>query len=143
MDKEAYKQLLVSLKKCELNYHAHVREFGKLGKPEINFWVEQLFDYNARSIEKAFTRHINSCSFFPTAKDIRDGTTNNPKRKQGDDWEQLAMIEEQRRLLPEPEKRRVGMPENMKNILHKLQNAVKERQSLEEFRAEIKTTIPD
>ena len=37
MDKEAYKQLLVSLKKCELNYHAHVREFGKLGKPEIKF----------------------------------------------------------------------------------------------------------
>lgn len=143
MDKEAYKQLLISLKKCELNYHAHVREFGKLGKPEINFWVEQLFDYNAKSIEKAFTRHINACSFFPTAKDIRDGTTNNPKRKRGDDWEQLAMIEEQRRLLPEPEKRRVGMPDNMKNILHKLQNAVKERQSLEEFRAEIKTTISD
>ena len=39
MDKEAYKQLLVSLKKCELNYHAHVREFGKLGKSEINFWA--------------------------------------------------------------------------------------------------------
>ena len=143
MDKEAYKQLLVSLKKCELNYHAHVREFGKLGKSEINFWMEQLFDYNVKSIEKAFNNHINSCSFFPTVKDIRDGTTNSPKRKRGDDWEQLAMLEEQKRLLPEPEKRRVGMPDNMKNILHKLQNAVKERQSLEEFRAEIKTTISD
>ena len=53
------------------------------------------------------------------------------------------MIEEQRRLLPEPEKKRVGMPDNMKNILHKLQKAVKERQSLEEFRAEIKTPISD
>ena len=143
MDKEAYKQLLVSLKKCELNYHAHVREFGKLGKVEINFWVEQLFDYNAKNIEKSFNNHINYNSFFPTVKDIRHGTTNNPKRKQGDDWEQLAMMEEQRKLLPEPEKKRVGMPDNMRNILHKLQNAVKERQSLEKFRAEIETPISD
>ena len=52
-------------------------------------------------------------------------------------------MEEQKRLLPEPEKKRVGMPDNMKNILHKLQKAVKERHSLEKFRAEIKTTVSD
>ena len=143
MNKEAYKQLLVSLKKCELNYHAHVREFGKLGKSEINFWMEQLSDYNAKSIEKAFNSHINSNSFFPTVKDIRDGTVNNPKRKRGEDWERLAMMEEQRRLLPKPENKKVGMPANMKNILRKLQKAAKEKQSLEEFRAEIKTSISD
>ncbi len=143
MNKEAYKQLLVSLKKCELNYHAHVREFGKLGKSEINFWMEQLSDYNAKSIEKAFNSHINSNSFFPTVKDIRDGTVNNPKRKRGEDWERLAMMEEQRRLLPKPENKKVGMPDNMKNILRKLQKAAKEKQSLEEFRAEIKTSISD
>jgi len=143
MDKKAYKQLLVSLKKCELNYHAHVREFGKLGKSEINFWAEQLIDYNAKNIEKSFNNHINYNAFFPTVKDIRYGTNDNPKRKQGDDWEQLAMLEEQKLLLPEPEKKRVGMPDNMKNILHKLQKAVKERHSLEKFRAEIKTTISD
>ena len=60
MDKKAYKQLLVSLKKCELNYHAHVREFGKLGKSEINFWAEQLFDYNAKNIEKCKTNTLKN-----------------------------------------------------------------------------------
>ena len=143
MDKKAYKQLLVSLKKCELNYHAHVREFGKLDKSEINFWAEQLFDYNAKNIEKSFNNHINYNAFFPTVKDIRHGTNDNPKRKQGDNWELLESMEEQKRLLPEPEKKRVGMPDNMKNILQKLQKAVKEKQSLEKFRAEIKTTVSD
>ena len=68
---EAYKQLLVSLKKTELNYHAHVREFGKLGQQEINFWAEQLKDFTAPRIERAFDEHIKNCSYFPTVKDIR------------------------------------------------------------------------
>jgi len=143
MDKDTYKQLLISLKKCELNYHAHVREFGKLGKTEINFWVEQLYDCNKKTIEKAFNSHINSCSYFPTVKDIRDGSTNNPKRKQGDQWEYSTITDGQKKLLLDSEIKKIGMPDKMKNILYKLQKAVKEKQSLEEFRAEIKTSIPN
>ena len=67
---KAYKQLLISLKKCELNYHAHVREFGKLGQQEINFWAEQLQDMKADRIERLFDEHIKHNSFFPTVKDI-------------------------------------------------------------------------
>ena len=37
----------------------------------------------------------------------------------------------------------VPMPDNMKILVNKLQKAVKQKQSLEDFRAEIKTTISD
>ncbi len=143
MQKEAYKQLLISLKKCELNYHAHVREFGKLGKPEINLWAEALNDFTSERIKKSFESHINSESFFPTIKDIREGTMNNPKRMACEDNIYLAQLEEQKKMLPSPKSNPVPMPDNMKILVNKLQKAVKQKQSLEDFRAEIKTTISD
>ena len=71
--KAAYKQLLISLKKCELNYHAHVREFGKLGQSEINFWAEQLQDMSAERIERLFGKK--------EADNIREMTKITLKRK--------------------------------------------------------------
>jgi hypothetical protein len=143
VDESAYKQLLICLKKCELNYHAHTREFGKLGKMEIQFWAESLEDYKADKINRAFTDHIKESSFFPTVKDIRQGTLTNPKRKACEDNLYLSKLEEDRKLLPAPQNKSIGMPDNMKNMLYKLQKAVKTNQSLEDFRAENTTTIPD
>ena len=121
---EAYKQLLVSLKKTELNYHAHVREFGKLGQQEINFWAEQLKDFNAPRIERAFDEHIKNCSYFPTVKDIREGTQENPRRKLGDDWGRNERIEHANRLLADPNSEKVPMPDKFKEIFRKLQSEV-------------------
>ena len=143
MDESAYKQLLICLKKCELNYHAHTREFGKLGKIEIQFWSEALEDYNAEKINRAFTEHIKGSSFFPTVKDIREGSLDNPKRKPCEDNFYLAKLEDERRLLPQPNREKMGMPDNMKDMLYKLQKAAKTNQTFEEFRAENRTTIPD
>ena len=133
MDKKAYKQLLVSLKKCELNYHAHVREFGKLGKAEISFWVEQLFDFSAERIERTFNAHINGCSFFPTVKDIREGTVENPKRKPCEDNYYLSKLEEDRRLLPSPKTKKIPMPDELKMLFNNLREAVKLKRATEEL----------
>ena len=133
MDKKAYKQLLVSLKKCELNYHAHVREFGKLGKAEISFWVEQLFDFSAERIERTFNDHINGCSFFPTVKDIREGTVENPKRKPCEDNYYLSKLEEDRRLLPSPKTKKIPMPDELKMLFNNLREAVKLKRATEEL----------
>ena len=142
MDKEGYKQLLISLKKCELNYHAHVREFGKLGKPEISFWTEALNDFTADKIKESFDSHINDSSFFPTVKDIREGTLTNPKRMPCEDHKYLSKLEDEKRLLPQPDRKPVGMPDEMK-VLLKLYRAAEQKQTLKEFRAELKTTVSD
>ena len=125
--KAAYKQLLISLKKCELNYHAHVREFGKLGQSEINFWAEQLQDMSAERIERLFDDHIKHSSFFPTVKDIRQGTVENPRRKLGDDWGRNERIEHANRLLADPNTERAPMPDKFKEIFKKLQSDVRKR----------------
>ena len=68
---------------------------------------------------------------------------NNPKRMACEDNIYLAQLEEQKKMLPSPKSKPVPMPDKMKILLHKLQKAAKQKQSLEDFRAEIKTTIPD
>ena len=124
---KAYKQLLISLKKCELNYHAHVREFGKLGQQEINFWAEQLQDMKADRIERLFDEHIKHNSFFPTVKDIRQGTADNPRRKLGDDWGRSERLEHANKLLADPNTERAPAPDRFNEILNKLREDVRRR----------------
>jgi hypothetical protein len=101
-----------------------------------------LNDFTADRIKNSFESHINDSSFFPTVKDIREGTMSNPKRKPCEDPKYLSKLEDEKRLLPQPDRKRVGMPKEMK-VLLKLYKAAEQKQSLEEFRAELKTTVPD
>tara|TARA_R100001530_G_scaffold84318_1_gene58740 strand:+ start:314 stop:709 length:396 start_codon:yes stop_codon:yes gene_type:complete len=127
MEETKYAVLLRSLKACEKNYHSHVREFGKLDKTDIAFWSEQLSDLSAERIERSFADHIKTNSFFPTIKDIREGTPENPRRKPCEDPHYHKRLELERNLLPEPEHKKVPMPDKMKDIFHRLQKDVKER----------------
>ncbi len=120
MDETKYAVLLKALKACEKNYHAHVREFGKLEKTDIAFWAEQLSDLSPERLERAFSEHIKTSSFFPTVKDIREGTVENPRRKACEDPKYLKSLEADR-LLPAPEREKIGMPDKMKEIFRKLQ----------------------
>tara|TARA_Y100001970_G_scaffold138063_1_gene169837 strand:+ start:2294 stop:2722 length:429 start_codon:yes stop_codon:yes gene_type:complete len=138
MDDEAYKALLQGLKRCEMNFHSHTREFGKLTERDIAFWAEGLADFTAERIASAFHGHISNESFFPTIKDIRHGTDRNPARMACEDHKYLQKLEEDRRLLPAPERKRIPMPDNMKNLLKKLQSDVKNgTNSYAEFKREI------
>ena len=124
MDETKYAVLLKALKACEKNYHSHVREFGKLDKTDIAFWAEQLSDLSPERLERAFSEHIKTSSFFPTVKDIREGTPENPRRKACEDPKHLKSLEADR-LLPAPESEKIGMPDKMKEIFHKLQADVR------------------
>ena len=120
MDEQKYGVLLKALKASEKNYHSHTREFGKLDKTDIAFWSEQLSDLSPERIERAFSEHIKTSSFFPTVRDIREGTPENPKRKPCEDHKYLDSLN-QSRLLTGPERAKLGMPDRMKEIFHKLQ----------------------
>lgn len=124
MDEKKYGVLLKALKACEKNYHSHVREFGKLDKTDISFWADQLSDFTPERLERSFSEHIKTSSFFPTVKDIREGTPENPKRKPCEDHKYLTQLENSR-LLTGPERVKVGMPDRMKEIFHKLQQEVR------------------
>ena len=124
MEENAYKVLLQALKACEKNYHSHIREFGKLDKTDIAFWSEQLNDFTPERIQRSFDQHIKTCSFFPTIKDIREGTPENPRRKPSEDHVYLEQLEMNRRLLPEPDASKIPMPDRMKEIFHRLQRDV-------------------
>ena len=124
MDDLKYSVLLKALKACEKNYHSHVREFGKLDKTDIAFWAEQLSDLSPERLERAFSEHIKTSSFFPTVKDIREGTVENPRRKACEAPKYLKSLEADR-LLPAPEKEKIGMPDKMKEIFRKLQADVR------------------
>ena len=123
MDDLKYSVLLKALKACEKNYHSHVREFGKLDKTDISFWAEQLSDLSSERLERSFNEHIKTSSFFPTVKDIREGTPENPRRKACEDHKYLESLEAAR-MLPAPERKKIGMPDKMKEIFHKLQREV-------------------
>ena len=123
MDEVKYSVLLKALKACEKNYHSHVREFGKLDKTDISFWADQLSDFTPERLERSFSEHIKTSSFFPTVKDIREGTPENPKRKPCEDHKYLDSLN-QSRLLTGPERAKMGMPDKMKEIFHKLQQEV-------------------
>ncbi len=123
MDEKKYGVLLKALKASEKNYHSHVREFGKLDKTDIAFWSEQLSDLSPERIERAFSEHIKTSAFFPTVKDIREGTQENPKRKPCEDHKYLTQLENSR-LLPGPTNGRIPMPDKIKQIFHKLQREV-------------------
>jgi len=120
MDEKKYGVLLKALKACEKNYHSHTREFGKLDKTDIAFWSDQLSDFTPERLERSFSEHIKTSSFFPTVKDIREGTPENPKRKPCEDHKYLDSLN-QSRLLTGPERAKLGMPDRMKEIFHKLQ----------------------
>ena len=120
MDEQKYGVLLKALKACEKNYHSHTREFGKLDKTDISFWADQLSDFTPERLERSFSEHIKTSSFFPTVKDIREGTPENPKRKPCEDHKYLDSLNESR-LLTGPERAKLGMPDRMKEIFHKLQ----------------------
>ena len=120
MDEKKYGVLLKALKACEKNYHSHTREFGKLDKTDISFWADQLSDFTPERLERSFSEHIKTSSFFPTVKDIREGTPENPKRKPCEDHKYLDSLNESR-LLTGPERAKLGMPDRMKEIFHKLQ----------------------
>ena len=124
MDETKYAVLLKALKACEKNYHAHVREFGKLDKTDIAFWAEQLTDLSPERLERAFSEHIKTSSFFPTVKDIREGTPENPRRKACEDHVYLKSLEADK-LLPAPESEKIRMPDKMKEIFKKLQADVR------------------
>ena len=124
MDEIKYGVLLKALKACEKNYHSHVREFGKLDKTDISFWAEQLSDLSPERLERSFSEHIKTSSFFPTVKDIREGTPENPRRKPCDDTKYLTRLENSR-LLPGPINGKIPMPDRMKEIFHKLQKEVR------------------
>ena len=124
MDEIKYGVLLKALKACEKNYHSHVREFGKLDKTDIAFWAEQLSDLSPERLERSFSEHIKTSSFFPTVKDIREGTPENPRRKPCDDTKYLTRLENSR-LLPGPINGKIPMPDRMKEIFHKLQKEVR------------------
>jgi len=123
MDEKKYGVLLKALKACEKNYHSHVREFGKLDKTDISFWADQLSDFTPERLERSFSEHIKTSSFFPTVRDIREGTPENPKRKPCEDHKYLDSLN-QSRLLTGPERAKMGMPDRMKEIFHKLQQEV-------------------
>ena len=123
MDETKYAVLLKALKACEKNYHSHVREFGKLDKTDISFWADQLSDFTPERLERSFSEHIKTSSFFPTVRDIREGTPENPKRKPCEDHKYLDSLN-QSRLLTGPERAKMGMPDRMKEIFHKLQQEV-------------------
>ena len=123
MDEKKYGVLLKALKACEKNYHSHVREFGKLDKTDISFWADQLSDFTPERLERSFSEHIKTSSFFPTVRDIREGTPENPKRKPCEDHKYLDSLN-QSRLLTGPERAKMGMPDKMKEIFHKLQQEV-------------------
>ena len=123
MDETKYGVLLKALKACEKNYHSHVREFGKLDKTDISFWADQLSDFTPERLERSFSEHIKTSSFFPTVKDIREGTPENPKRKPCEDHKYLDSLN-QSRLLTGPERAKMGMPDRMKEIFRKLQQEV-------------------
>ena len=123
MDEAKYGVLLKALKSCEKNYHSHVREFGKLDKTDIAFWTDQLADLSPERLERSFSEHIKTSSFFPTVKDIREGTQENPKRKPCEDHQYLTQLENSR-LLPGPSNGKIPMPDKMKQIFHKLQREV-------------------
>ena len=123
MDEKKYGVLLKALKACEKNYHSHVREFGKLDKTDISFWADQLSDFTPERLERSFSEHIKTSSFFPTVKDIREGTPENPKRKPCEDHKYLDSLN-QSRLLTGPERAKMGMPDRMKEIFHKLKKEV-------------------
>jgi len=123
MDETKYAVLLKALKACEKNYHSHVREFGKLDKTDISFWADQLSDFTPERLERSFSEHIKTSSFFPTVRDIREGTPENPKRKPCEDHKYLDSLN-QSRLLTGPERAKMGMPDKMKEIFHKLQQEV-------------------
>jgi len=123
MDEVKYSVLLKALKACEKNYHSHVREFGKLDKTDIAFWSEQLSDLSPERLERAFSEHIKTSAFFPTVRDIREGTPENPRRKSCEDHKYLTQLEDSR-LLKGPERSKMGMPDRMKEIFHKLQREV-------------------
>ena len=120
MDEQKYGVLLKALKACEKNYHSHTREFGKLDKTDISFWADQLSDFTPERLERSFSEHIKTSAFFPTVKDIREGTPENPKRKPCEDHKYLDSLNESR-LLTGPERAKLGMPDRMKEIFHKLQ----------------------
>ena len=124
MDETKYAVLLKALKACEKNYHSHVREFGKLDKTDIAFWAEQLSDLSPERLERSFSEHIKTSSFFPTVKDIREGTVENPRRKACEDPKYLKSLEADR-LLPAPEREKIVMPDKMKEIFRKLQADVR------------------
>ena len=124
MEEAKYTVLLKALKACEKNYHSHIREFGKLDKTAISFWAEQLSDLSPERLERAFSEHIKTSAFFPTVKDIREGTQENPRRKPCDDTKYLTRITEDSRLLSGPEKNKIPMPDKLKQIFHKLQREV-------------------
>ena len=123
MDESKYGVLLKALKACEKNYHSHVREFGKLDKTDIAFWAEQLSDLTPERLERAFSEHIKTSSFFPTVKDIREGTLENPRRKACEDPVHLKGLEASR-MLPAPEKVKLGMPDKFKEIFNQLKRDV-------------------
>jgi hypothetical protein len=123
MDETKYGVLLKALKACEKNYHSHVREFGKLDKTDIAFWSEQLSDLSPERLERCFSEHIKTSAFFPTVKDIREGTQDNPRRKPCEDHKYLDSLN-QSRLLTGPERAKMGMPDRMKEIFRKLQQEV-------------------
>jgi len=123
MDEAKYGVLLKALKACEKNYHSHVREFGKLDKTDISFWAEQLSDLSPERLERSFNDHIKTSAFFPTVRDIREGTPENPRRKPCEDTEYLTHLEDSR-LLTGPANSRIPMPDKMKQIFHKLQKEV-------------------
>ena len=126
MDEAKYTVLLKALKACEKNYHSYVREFGKLDKTDISFWAEQLSDLSPGRIERAFSEHIKTSSFFPTVRDIREGTPENPRRRPCDDTKYLTRVTEDSRLLTGPinGNGKMPMPDKMKEIFHKLQREV-------------------
>ena len=123
MDEAKYGVLLKALKSCEKNYHSHVREFGKLDKTDIAFWTEQLSDLSPERLERSFNEHIKTSSFFPTVRDIREGTPENPRRKPCEDNKYLTHLENSR-LLTGPTKGKIPMPDKLKQIFHKLQREV-------------------
>ena len=123
MDEAKYGVLLKALKSCEKNYHSHTREFGKLDKTDISFWAEQLDDFTPERLERSFSEHIKTSAFFPTVKDIREGTPENPKRKPCEDHKYLDSLNDSK-LLTGPERAKMGMPDKMKEIFHKLQKEV-------------------
>ena len=124
MDEAKYGVLLKALKACEKNYHSHVREFGKLDKTDISFWADQLADLSPERLERSFSEHIKTSSFFPTVRDIREGTPENPRRRPCDDTKYLTRVTEDSRLLTGPINGKIPMPDKMKEIFHKLQREV-------------------
>ena len=125
MKQDAYESLLQCLKMCEKNYHAHVREHGKLSKSDISLWSEHLKDIGASKIRLAFNAHIQSSPWFPTVSEIRDLAS----RKRGDDWDRSEMLTwDPLYALPDGSlsTEHQPMPENVKRSLHELMEKARE-----------------